>query len=156
MTDMPLSPARAAFGRVLVHVARAWRRRADEALAAFGLSEATAVPLMELSRMGDGVRQGTLAARLGIEGPSVVRLIDQLEGEGLVIRREDATDRRAKTLHLTARGEAMVDRIEGVLNEVRARLLARVEERDVETALAVLRAVEAELLRAEPELEKTT
>jgi MarR family transcriptional regulator for hemolysin len=153
MIDSPLSPARAAFGRVLIHAARGWRRRADAALAAYGLSEATAVPLLELARMGDGVRQGALAAELGVEGPSVVRLIDQLEGEGLVARREDPTDRRAKTLHLTAQGRALVERIEGVLNAVRARLLAGMGERDVEVALAVLRSVETELLRDQEDLE---
>jgi MarR family transcriptional regulator, transcriptional regulator for hemolysin len=152
----PLSLARASFGRALVLAARDWRREADRALAEYGLSEATALPLLTLARIGgggegeaagDGIRQGALAAELGIEGPSLVRLLDALEAEGLVARRCDAADRRAKTLHLTDAGRSMVARIECVLNDVRARLLHLVDERDVETALRVLHAVQEEIRR---------
>jgi MarR family transcriptional regulator, transcriptional regulator for hemolysin len=155
MEDKSLSPARAVFGRTLVHVARFWRRRADEALAAYGLSEATAVPLMALARTGDGARPGALAERLGIECPSLVRLVDALEADGLLLRRADPADRRAKTLHLTAKGAALAAQAEEVLNGVRRRLLKDVGERDVETALEVLRAVACELRRADAEPETT-
>ena len=146
-----LSPTRASLGRALVHTARGWRREVDRALAQYGLSEATALPLLTLARTAGedegGIRQGALAAELGIEGPSLVRLLDALEAEGLVERRCDAADRRAKTLHLTDAGRTMVARIECVLNEVRARLLHLVDERDVETALRVLHAVQEEIRR---------
>ncbi len=69
--------------------------------------EATAHPLLILSRPGrENVRQGVLADEMGLEGPSVVRLIDLLAAEGLVERREDPTDRRAKVLHLTPAGRS--------------------------------------------------
>lgn len=147
MTPSPLSPARTAFGRTLAHVVRLWRRRADEALAACGLSEATAIPLLELCYLGDGVRQGALAEQLGIEGPSLVRLLDALQADGLVERREDESDRRARTLHLTKRGKAQVEKAERILNQVRRRLLRQVTESDLETALRVLQAVEQAVLQ---------
>lgn len=142
MDHAPLSPARAGFGQLLVHVARSWRRKADAALAACGLSEATAVPLLVLSHLGAGVRHGALAERLGIEGPSLVRLIDALEADGLVTRREDEGDRRAKTLHLTRKGKAQVEKAERILNRVRADLLRHVSEDDLQTTLRVLHAIE--------------
>ena len=76
-----------------------------------------------LSRQGESLRQGALADELGIEGPSLVRLIDLLQVEGLVERREDPTDRRAKTLHLTALGEIKVEEINRVMRRLRASLL---------------------------------
>ena len=90
----------------------------DQALSDHGLSYATAIPLLVLSRHGENVRQGVLADELGIEGPSLVRLIDLLQSEGLVERREDPTDRRAKTLHLTAAGDAKVEETNRVLRLV--------------------------------------
>lgn len=54
------------------------------------------------------VRQKDLAASIGIEGPSLVRLIDTLVIKGLIQRSEDGTDRRAKQLCLTPEGHLVV------------------------------------------------
>src|ERR1700691_104885 len=107
------SQARASAG--LVNLARLYRREIDRALEAFGLSDATALPVLHIGHLGDGVRQGALADELGIEGPSLVRLVDRLTIAGLVERREDPTDRRAKTLHLTPAGQNLCDVIETAL-----------------------------------------
>ncbi|WP_226373854.1 MarR family winged helix-turn-helix transcriptional regulator [Citrifermentans bemidjiense] len=76
-----------------------------------GLTEATWRPLLHLSHLGDGIRQKDLAASVGIEGPSMVRLVETLIAKGLVDRAEDSTDRRAKLLSLTDKGHSMVARI---------------------------------------------
>ena len=49
------------IGLLIARIGRLWRREADEALAAHGLSQATALPLMVLSRRGKCIRQGVLA-----------------------------------------------------------------------------------------------
>src|ERR1700753_3419721 len=110
MASFPTSH-RAEIGLLITRVARIWRREEDQALADHGLSQATALPLMVLSRRGKRFRRGWLADEIGIEGPSLVRLIDLLQAEGLVERREDPTDRRAKMLHVTPLGEAKVAEI---------------------------------------------
>ncbi|WP_246161347.1 MarR family winged helix-turn-helix transcriptional regulator [Segnochrobactrum spirostomi] len=130
-------------------MARLWRREADRTLASSGVSQATALPLVVLARMGEHVRQGALADELGIEGPSLVRLIDQLEAEGIVERRECAGDRRAKLLHITPAGHKKVEEVEAVLNKVRVRLLGAVSEADLATTVRVLQVIEAEILAAE-------
>ncbi|MDB5377899.1 MAG: transcriptional regulator, MarR family [Rubritepida sp.] len=91
-------PDRRRITAVLLQASRRWRRLAEEAMTAHGLSEARAAPLIWVGRLGGGVRQVTLAAHIGIEGPSLVRLLDQLEGAGLLERRDDPEDRRAKTI----------------------------------------------------------
>ena len=133
---------RSELGLLVARLARIWRRRADQALAAHGLSEATAHPLLILSRRGKCVRQGVLADEMGIEGPSLVRLIDLLQAEGLVERREDPTDRRAKMLHVTALGESKVDEINRVLRRVRGELMKGVSSEDLATTFKVLRRIE--------------
>jgi MarR family transcriptional regulator for hemolysin len=130
------------IGRLITRLGRIWRRESDQALSDHGLSYATAIPLLVLSRQGENVRQGVLADELGIEGPSLVRLIDLLQAEGLVERREDPTDRRAKTLHLTPAGEAKVEETNRVLRRVRASLLKDIAPDDLAITFETLQRIE--------------
>ncbi|MEE3624235.1 MarR family transcriptional regulator [Nitrospirillum sp. BR 11752] len=145
---LPLSPRHRAFGLTLCYLARFWRREADATLKAYGQSEATTLPLVVLARLGDGIRQGQLADHVGVEGPSLVRLVDMLERDGLLERRTDPRDRRVKTLHLTAEGRALAVRLDDVLDGMRRRLLAEVTPEQLETALTVFAAVERALGRS--------
>ncbi|BCG47460.1 Transcriptional regulator, MarR family [Citrifermentans bremense] len=90
---------------------RNWRKVLNADFQNCGLTEATWRPLLHLSHLGDGIRQKDLAASVGIEGPSMVRLVETLIAKGLVHRAEDRTDRRAKLLSLTDMGHSMVARI---------------------------------------------
>lgn len=130
------------FTANLLTTGRQWRRVVDLALSSYGISEAAAAPLLWIGRLGGGVRQVVLATYVGIEGPSLVRLLDQLEGMGLVIRKDDPTDRRAKGLWLTAEGEVLASRMEDALDALRGRILANVDQADIEAAIRVLKAFE--------------
>lgn len=132
----------AEIGRLVTRLGRIWRRESDQALSDHGLSYATAIPLLVLSRQGENVRQGVLADELGIEGPSLVRLIDLLQAEGLVERREDPTDRRAKTLHLTRAGEAKLEETNRILRRVRASLLKDIAPEDLAITFETLQRIE--------------
>ena len=83
-----------------------------------------------------------LATYVGIEGPSLVRLLDQLESMDLVVRKDDPTDRRAKGLWLTPEGEVLAARMEDALDELRGNILANVDPADLEAAVRVLKAFE--------------
>ena len=93
------------------------------------------------------MRQGALAEALGVEGPSLVRVLDQLVAAGLMERREDAHDRRAKTLHLTDAGHALRAQVEDVLVELRRRLFQGVSEADLQACLRVFDALKVSLGR---------
>ena len=121
----------------LMVLSRAYRGAADKALADYGLSQATAWPVILAGRLGDGVRQGALAEALGVEGPSLVRVLDQLQAAGYVHRLAHA-DRRAKTLHLTAAGRQVVAEVEQVATATRQRLLAGVAPPELARAHAVV------------------
>ncbi|HEY0200330.1 MAG TPA: MarR family transcriptional regulator [Burkholderiaceae bacterium] len=124
---------------------RSYRAAADKAVAHLGLSQALAWPLVMIGRQGDGLRQGVLADLLGIEGPSLVRSLDQLVAADLVERREDAADRRAKTLHLTPQGAATRAQIETVLHALRAALYGGASDVDVAACLRVFGVLERSL-----------
>lgn len=91
------APSRDRLGFLMVTLTRQWRRFVEEQLAANGLTDATWTPLLHLRAWGDGVTQKELAERVGLDGSSLVRLLDILEGKGWVERRADAADRRSKT-----------------------------------------------------------
>lgn len=122
----------------IVTVNRTYRKAVDRALVSHGLSNSLALPVMFLARLGDGIRQGVLAETLGIEGPSLVRLLDQLCAHKLVERRYDPRDGRAKTLHLTPAGHEMAGVIEGVLRTLRGGLLASISDHDLLATQQVL------------------
>jgi MarR family transcriptional regulator for hemolysin len=128
----------------LLQAGRVWRRAADEVVTAYDLTEATALPLLLIGRLGGDLRQTTLADALGVEGPSLVRLLDQLCEAGLVTRREDPTDRRAKVLHLTAEGRARAAAIEARFDTLREAVFTHVGDDDLRAALKVLHALQAE------------
>jgi MarR family transcriptional regulator for hemolysin len=127
----------------LLRLARVYRREVNKALAAHGLSDAKALPVLQIARLGEGVRQGVVAEELGVEGPSLVRILDQLAAAHLVERHDDPHDGRAKTLHLTEEGRVLAGVIEGAVDSVRSELLKGVSAADLATAVRVMTAFEA-------------
>lgn len=132
------SSQRAAFGSLLSRAARQWRRAADRGLEPFDLTEATWLPLIRIARAPAPPRQKDVAAALGLDGSSVVRLLDNLEAAGLLQRREEASDRRAKTIVLTPKGRTIANKVEAVARQVRTDALASISDKDIETTVRVL------------------
>ncbi|WP_322011874.1 MarR family winged helix-turn-helix transcriptional regulator [Paraburkholderia sp. J12] len=138
-----LHTLRLAVSSTLVVAARKWRRTSDSVLSTYNVSEACSTPLLIAGRLGEAVRQVTLAEHVGIEGPSLVRLLDQLCAAGLVRRDEDPDDRRAKTITLTDAGHAVTEKMEEDLRALRGRVLKGVTRADLEATLRVLNAFNA-------------
>ena len=133
------------FGFRVARIARRLRQAVDAELRTFGLTEATWRPLAYVGRLGGGVRQKELATALSIEGPTLVRLLDNLERRGLIERREDETDRRARGIYLTRAGRELAVRVAKVGTEVQARALAKASPADLEICQRVLDQIEREL-----------
>ncbi|MBB3197334.1 MarR family winged helix-turn-helix transcriptional regulator [Roseateles terrae] len=133
------------LGATLPILDRAYRATANQAMASLGLSQTMAWPLLMIGRQGDGLRQGALAELLGIEGPSLTRTLDQLVDAGLVERREDPDDRRAKTLYLTEAGNAACEQIEVILRDLRNQVYEGVPDADIEATLRVFAVVQQRL-----------
>lgn len=123
------------LGLNLVLLARLYRRELDNALDEFGLSEAAVLPVRYLGRLGHGIRQGALAEALYLEGPSLIRVLGQLIELGLVERREDPADGRAKIVTLTASGKELNRRLAGDLGRLRRKVFDEVTDADMEACL---------------------
>ncbi|GAA0448114.1 MULTISPECIES: MarR family winged helix-turn-helix transcriptional regulator [Sphingomonas] len=135
---MPDQQLQRGFTHRLMPLARAYRRYIDKGLSSLELSHTTALAVMLIGRMGDGLRQGTLAEELGLEGASLVPLIQQLLQAGLLDRRPDPEDGRAKTLHLTDAGRSLAAEVEERSATLRARVFAGIPDEDVAAALRVM------------------
>jgi DNA-binding MarR family transcriptional regulator len=97
----------------------------------FGLSRTRLSALLLRARSGEppGARPAEVAEALGISRPSATALLDGMQRDGLVVRRADPIDGRARRVVLTRTGRA------------RAREIAPVHERRL---AAVTRALDAE------------
>ena len=121
MTPEPSGTGQDAAVEAWVALVRAQRRaleRVETALKAAGLPSLTWYDaLLELGRAPDGLRQGALEAAMLLEQYNVSRLIDRLTAAGLVDRRPDPDDGRARLLTLTPAGKAMARRIWPIYRE---------------------------------------
>ncbi|HEY1941093.1 MAG TPA: MarR family transcriptional regulator [Roseiarcus sp.] len=134
----PRRQNRAGFGAQVAYTARIWRRVVDQRMRPFGLTEATWLPLLHLARTPAPMRQKDLASSLSLDGSSVVRLLDALQTSGLIERREDGDDRRAKAIVLTELGRATVSKVESVAQQVRDDALIGLTDEELTTASRVL------------------
>ena len=87
---------------VLAKVCKANRGHVGALLAEHGLHIGQEMLLVELWQ-DDGLRSGELAVRLGVEPPTITRMLRRLEGCSIVERRPDPTDARSFRVHLTGR-----------------------------------------------------
>jgi len=143
-TDPDKNKPLEAFARSLAAASRMWRRYLDLRFRDLDLSQARWSVLLELSR-SEEVTQVELARSLGIEAATLVRLLDGLEGAGLVERRPSVADRRAKTLHLTEAACPLIVRMEEISAASRAEILEGIPRQDLRIATKVLNLVSARL-----------
>ncbi|NJC69941.1 MarR family transcriptional regulator [Planosporangium thailandense] len=80
--------------------------------------------LLEELWLTDGLTPGEAATRLGITGPTVVRMAQRMEETGLVTRRRDDRDGRLVRIYLTDRGRQLQEPIEVEFQQRDVRLLA--------------------------------
>jgi MarR family transcriptional regulator for hemolysin len=126
------------FGVVLFETARNWRTTLDQRLRPLGLSQAKWLVLARLARSGDGMNQKELSDCLGIEGASLVGLLDRMESDGWVERRVSETDRRAKTIHRTERAVEATREIKRIASQLRNELFSGIPEQQLLDTMALL------------------
>jgi len=137
-----------AFAPLLHGTARAWRLKLDERLKPMGLSQARWRTLLHLALSPDPLTQSEIAARLGIEAPTLVTLLHRLEDEGWVARKSSARDRRCKTVHLQPRAHRIIGRINATALNLRDDLIKDIPARELQTCMRVLEQVRKRAERA--------
>ena len=129
-------------GFTLAKVCRAHRGKVGELLAEVGLHVGQEMVLIELWRE-DGLRGGELAERLGVEPPTVTKMLRRLERCGLVSRRQDSEDARSFRVYLTDEGRALEEPVVLCWERVEEKALAGMsagERRSLHRLLTKVRA----------------
>lgn len=110
----------------------------DAAVREEGLTLARTRALFAISRRGP-LTQKELAEELEIETPTLVRVLDGMARQNLIVRTEDENDRRAKRIAMTEAGRAAYDRMHVLATDLRAQIAAEISSDDIEIALSVVR-----------------
>jgi DNA-binding MarR family transcriptional regulator len=143
------SAGRRTLGFLLRESSRLMRRRfvqhARRAGLPLNLSEAS---LLWQVLQEPGISQSGVANLLDLETISVVRLVDSLEGAGLLERRPHPTDRRIRSLWLTQAGETAVSQVRRISETVRREALAGISKIERDQMLDTLLTMRTNLLRA--------
>lgn len=137
-----------AFGPLLHGTARAWRLKLDQRLKPLGMSQAKWRTLLHLSLATQPITQAEVAARLGIEEPTLVTLLHRLEKGHWVVRKSALHDRRCKTVHLGTRAHKVISKISAAAAQLRHDLLADIPSDELRTCMRVLDLVRAKAEKA--------
>jgi MarR family transcriptional regulator, transcriptional regulator for hemolysin len=132
------------FGFLLHDIARLVRKRYEQRARPLGLTRAQWQVLAHLQRH-EGINQSGLAELLEIEPITIARLLDRMEEAGLVERRADPADRRARRLFLTERARPMLERGRALGDEVRAEAFAGLGPTERESLIDMLLRVRGNL-----------
>ena len=122
----------------LAKVSRKIRTLFDARVRENGLTLARARTLLKIAK-GEAGNQKQLAEELEIETATLVRLIDGLEAQGLIERREVEGDRRAKQVVLTPEGARLAGIVDRMVIQIGRDVLGGIEQSDLQVAHMVLR-----------------
>jgi MarR family transcriptional regulator for hemolysin len=131
------------FSAALHNSARGWRLAVDRRLKGLGLSQAAWMTVAVAAKARAPLAQVELADRVGVEGATMVAMLDRLAKAGLVRRTACTEDRRVKRVSLTSAGEALYAKVRVEAAAVRRELLAGVDPRLLETATTLLEHIQA-------------
>ncbi|MCW2336545.1 MarR family transcriptional regulator for hemolysin [Sphingobium sp. B2D3A] len=116
----------------MILVARRYRAMLDERLRPLGYGSARMEALSTIARSPEPSAQIAIAKRIGIEGPTLTRMLDTLEADGLVVRLQDPSDRRTKLIQLTPAGQEALDEIMAVAHAFRASVLEGLSDKEID------------------------
>ena len=125
------------FAMQVAQLSSAWRSELDRRLVGLGLSQARWLVLLHLARFSEMPTQRELAQSIGVEGPTLARLLDSLESQGLVIRVAVPEDRRAKKIALQPNAQPLIEKIEAISTQLRHEVFAGIDEDDLRSCQQV-------------------
>jgi MarR family transcriptional regulator for hemolysin len=130
-------PLVAATRRIML-VGRRYRRMLDQALKEIGHSQVRWEILHAISLDSGECTLMEVAARIGLEGPSIVGAMEKLETGGFVERREHGNDRRSRLIRMTPKGQDALSAMSDVVRQQREKLWRGVAATDLDVMLRVI------------------
>ena len=137
------------FANALHGTARVWRQAIDRRLKYLGVSQASWMTIAVAANAREPLSQSELADSLGVEGATMVAMVDRLVKAGLVKREPSTADRRIKRVVVTEAGYRLFDTVKTEAALVRKELLSQLDPEKLEAAAAVLEALQG-MIEAAP------
>jgi len=137
------------FTGALHNASRAWRQALDRRLKYLGVSQASWMTIAVAAKAAGPLSQSELADRLGVEGATMVAMVDRLVRAGLVRREPSTTDRRVKRVVLTPAGNLLYDKVRAEAAAFRKALLADIDPKKLLVATELLEGLQG-IIDAEP------
>src|SRR5271170_2482259 len=125
------------FAFMVNDVARMLKTYADYKGAQYGITRAQWAVLARLDRF-EGLKQSELAEMLDLQPITLTRLLDRLSNSGLIERRSDPNDRRAKRLFLTPSARPLLEQLGDLGESLMMTALAGVDRDSVEKMIIQL------------------
>ena len=122
----------------LLHAAQLYEDRMERAFEAIDLSSAKYGVLAQLAEAGEPLPLSELATRLSCVRSNMTQLVDRLEGDGLVRRVDDPSDRRVVRAELTALGRQQAQAGAQQLAQIQTSFGASLSEADRQALTRVL------------------
>jgi MarR family transcriptional regulator for hemolysin len=138
MAPCPERDVRAGVAQALLLTGRRWRTRLNERLKPIGQTDARCAALVEIAGSAEGVVQRQLSLRLGVEEPTVVRLVDALEAQNWVERRTHSADRRAKVVQIMPSATNVLNQAQEIVTGLQDEMFADIDRDDLDVCLRVL------------------
>jgi MarR family transcriptional regulator for hemolysin len=135
------------FSFIVNDVARMLRTYADFKASQFGITHAQWVVLVRFDQF-EGLKQAELAEMLDLQPITLTRLLDRLAECGVIERRPDPNDRRAKLLYLMPSAKTLLDQFGELGDELIGTALAGVARENIELLVAQLAIVKENLRQA--------
>jgi MarR family transcriptional regulator for hemolysin len=145
-TQSDLTTYQTELGQTIGDISRAWRYQMNQHLKPFGLNLSTRQVLLQLHRNPTGLMQRDLARKLGIESPTLVRLLDILEDKEWIQRTTSSGDKRRKYAVLTPKANDQLKIIEKLSKELRAKMMQGLSISEIESSTQVMRKMKSNLL----------
>jgi MarR family transcriptional regulator for hemolysin len=136
------------FSAALHGSARQWRLLIDRRLKDLGVSQAGWMTITMAAKAKEPLSQSELAGAVGVEGATMVAMLDRLSKAGLIERVPSATDRRVKRVTVTPAGMDLYLQVKKEANAVRKELLAGVDPAALQAATELLEALSARIEQA--------
>src|ERR1700693_3284498 len=133
------------FANALHGAARVWRQAIDRRLKYLGVSQASWMTIAVAANAREPLSQSELADSLGVEGATMVAMVDRLVKAGLVKREPSTADRRIKRVVVTEAGYRLFDTVKTEAEAVRKELLSKLDPRKLEAETAVLEALQGRI-----------
>ncbi len=128
---------------LLNHLARLIRMASEAELEPLGLRPRHLVALTVMREGGGVSGQQELASVLGVDRTNLVGLLNELEGEGLILRRRAEADRRRHIVELTPAGEERLAAAEAAIGAAEDEVLGALTERQREQLFELLQRASA-------------